>query len=239
MLQSSTYLLINFLAVIICFIASFDKRVQFYKHFGAFLIASTIVAIPFIAWDIWFTKIGVWWFNTDYTTGLIIAGLPIEEWMFFFFIPFACVFTYYCFDKFFDLQWTHGFNNVIVFVTTIVCVVAALLYHDKIYTFITALVTLVTVLYLHFIAKRDWIGQASFVFMILMVGFFLVNGVLTGTGLESPIVNYNPENFLGIRMLTIPIEDAVYGYAQFLLVVYFFKLFQKEEEVPVHKYQVS
>lgn len=124
MLQSSTYLLVNFFAIIICFIASFDKRVQFNKHFGTFLLSSTIVAIPFIAWDVWFTDMGVWWFNTDYTIGVIIAGLPIEEWMFFYFIPFACVFTYYCFDKFFDLSWTHVFNNVIVFVTTIVCVVA-------------------------------------------------------------------------------------------------------------------
>jgi len=50
---------------------------------------------------------------------------------------------------------------------------------------------------------------------------------LTGTGLESPIVNYNPKDFLGIRILTIPIEDAVYGYAQFLLVLYFFLKFKK------------
>ena len=229
MLQSSTYLLVNFFAVIICFLASFDKRIKFYKHFGTFLLSSTIVAIPFIAWDIWFTDMGVWWFNTDYTIGVILAGLPIEEWMFFYFIPFACVFTYYCFDKFFDLSWTHVFNNVIVFVTTIVCVVTALLYYDKIYTLVTALVTLVTMLYLHFLAKREWIGQASFVFMILMVGFFLVNGVLTGTGLESPIVNYNPEHFLDIRMLTIPIEDAVYGYSQFMLNIYFFTLFKKKK----------
>lgn len=228
MLQSSTYLLVNFFAIIICFIASFDKRVQFNKHFGTFLLSSTIVAIPFIAWDVWFTDMGVWWFNTDYTIGVIIAGLPIEEWMFFYFIPFACVFTYYCFDKFFDLSWTHVFNNVIVFVTTIVCVVAALLYHDKIYTFITALVTLATILYLHFIAKKEWIGQGSFVFMILMIGFFSVNGVLTGAGIESPIVNYNPEHFLDIRILTIPIEDAVYGYSQFMLNVYFFQLLRKK-----------
>lgn len=228
MLQSSTYLLINFFAIIICFIASFDKRVLFNKHFGTFLISSTIVAIPFIAWDVWFTDMGVWWFNTDYTIGVIIAGLPLEEWMFFYFIPFACVFTYYCFDKFFDLSWTHAFNNVIVFVTTIVCVVAALLYHDKIYTFITALITLATILYLHFIAKKEWIGQGSFVFMVLMIGFFAVNGVLTGTGLESPIVNYNPAHFLDIRILTIPIEDAVYGYSQFMLNVYFFQLLRKK-----------
>ncbi len=229
MLQSSTYLLINFLTIIICFIASFDKRIQFYKHFGTFLLSSTIVAIPFISWDVWFTDMGVWWFNTDYTLGVIIAGLPMEEWLFFYCIPFACVFTYYCFDKFFDLSWTSVFNNVIVFLTMIVCVVAALLYHDKIYTFITALVTLATVLYLHFIAKKEFIGQVSFLYLILMVGFFTVNGVLTGTGLDSPIVNYNPEHFLDIRILTIPIEDAVYGYSQFMLNVYFFLLLKKKE----------
>lgn len=227
MLQSSTYLLINFFTVIICFIASFDKRVQFHKHFGTFLLSSTVVAIPFIAWDIWFTKMGVWWFNTDYTMGWVIAGLPLEEWMFFYFIPFACVFTYYCFDKFFNLKWTQGLNNIIVFFTTIVCVVVALLYYEKIYTLVTAIVTLLTVIFLHFIAKKDWIGQASLVFLVLMLGFFPVNGVLTGTGIASPIVNYNPENFLGIRLLTIPIEDAVYGYSQFLLNVYFFELFRK------------
>lgn len=177
MLQSSTYLLVNFFAIIICFIASFDKRIQFYKHFGTFLLSSTIVAIPFIAWDVWFTDMGVWWFNTDYTIGVIIAGLPLEEWLFFYCIPFACVFTYYCLDKFFDLSWANVFNNVIVFITTIVCVVTALLYFDRIYTLVTALVTLATLFYLHFIAKKEWIGQASFVFMILMVGFFAVNGV--------------------------------------------------------------
>ncbi len=61
-----------------------------------------------------------------------------------------------------------------------------------------------------------------------MLGFFPVNGILTGTGLESPIVNYNPDDFLGIRMGTIPIEDAVYGYTQFLLVLYFFKQFKSK-----------
>jgi|SRR5690554_1422213 len=231
MLQSSTYLLINFFTVIICFIASFDKRIQFNKYFGTFLLSSTIVAIPFIAWDVWFTSKGVWWFNLDYTIGLTIAGLPIEEWMFFYFIPFACVFTYFCFEKFFNLSRAQVFNNVIVFVTTIVCVVAALLYYDKIYTLITSLVTLATVLYLHFIAKREWIGQASFVFLILMAGFFLVNGILTGTGLESPIVNYYPAHFLDIRMLSIPIEDAVYGYSQFMLNIYFFNLIRKKRQV--------
>jgi hypothetical protein len=31
-------------------------------------------------------------------------------------------------------------------------------------------------------------------------------------------------------MFTIPVEDAVYGYSQFLLNIYFFKLLQQRNE---------
>ena len=229
-----TYSLILFFTVIVCFIASFDKRLLFHEHFGAFIKASVLVAIPFIVWDVLFTKNGVWWFNTDYTLGIMIAGLPLEEILFFIFIPFSCVFTYYCIDKYYKLTWLSGFNNLIVFISTIVCSVIALLHYDKIYTLVTAVVTIATLIYLHFIVRVDWISKASVVFTILMLGFFPVNGVLTGSFIENPIVNYNPKDFLGIRIITIPIEDAVYGYAQFLLVLYFFKKFQTKKETKVN-----
>ena len=221
-----TYLLILLFTVVICFIASFDRRILFNHYFGAFIKSAILVAIPFIAWDVWFTAKGVWWFNTDYTLGVVIAGLPLEEWLFFIFIPFSCVFTYFCFDKFFKLEWLSAFNNIVVFISVVVCSVIALLHYDKIYTLVTAIATMTTLIYLHFIARADWIGKASLVYAILMLGFFPVNGILTGSGLETPIVNYNPGDFLGIRIGTIPIEDAVYGYTQFLLVLYFFKQFK-------------
>jgi lycopene cyclase domain-containing protein len=229
-MMAYTYSLILFFTVIICFVASFDKRIQFNHHFGAFLKAAIVVAIPFIIWDIWFTAHGVWWFNTNYTLGITIAGLPLEEILFFIFIPFSCIFTYYTIDKYYKWEVLSAFNNLLVFVSLIILSVVGLLNTDKIYTFITALVTVLTLLYLHFVAKVTWLTKASLVFTILMLGFFPVNGVLTGSFIENPIVNYNPNDFLGIRMFTIPIEDAVYGYSQFLLVLYFFKLFKQKRE---------
>ncbi len=228
MLQPYTYLLINFFTICICLVASFDKRIQFNHYFGVFLLSCTVVALPFIAWDVAFTKAGVWWFNTNYTLGITIANLPLEECLFFYCIPFSCVFTYFCFDKFFNLSWASAFNNLIVFVSVIVCAVIALLFPDKIYTFVTALVTIGVLIFIHFVVRKAWIGKASLVYIILIPGFLLVNGVLTGTWLEAPIVNYNAPDFLGIRIGTIPIEDAVYGYSLFVLNIYFFDLFKKK-----------
>lgn len=224
-----TYSLILFFTVIICFIASFDHRIRFNRYFSAFIKAAVIVAVPFIAWDVWFTAEGVWWFNTDYTLGIGLAGLPIEEWLFFVCIPFSCIFTYYSIEKFFNWNQLSAFNNIIVFISVILCSVTALIHHDKIYTLVTAVVTVATLLFLHFVKRVQWLGKATAVYCLLMLGFFPVNGVLTGTGLESPIVNYNPEDFMGIRMLTIPVEDAVYGYTQFLLILFFFHFFKEKQ----------
>ncbi len=224
-----TYLLVDFFTVIICFIASFDSRIKFNLHFRAFLKAAVLAAIFYIVWDVWFTKMGIWWFNEKYTVGFNILGLPIEEWLFFFCIPFACVFTYFCLNHFFRLAWANRFNKFIAWITVVGCLIASVIFHEKMYPFVTALVGLLAMVYLYFMAKVKWIGQATFVYLILLPGFFLVNGVLTGTGLQSPIVNYNPKEILNIRMWTIPIEDAVYGYAQFLIVIYLFKKFKTKD----------
>ena len=130
-MHAYTYLLVNFLTVIICFIFSFDKRIQFHLHFGAFLKGSALVAAPFILWDIWFTHAGVWWFNDTYTIGWRIAGLPVEEWLFFICIPFSCVFTYFCLDKFFDLGWANRLSRIIVWLTVVVCVSVAVVFSEK------------------------------------------------------------------------------------------------------------
>ncbi|AZA54652.1 lycopene cyclase domain-containing protein [Chryseobacterium sp. G0201] len=225
-----TYLLINFFTVFICFIFSFHHKIKFNRHFGAFFSASFLVALVFIIWDAWFTKIGVWWFNDHYLLGIRVLNLPIEEILFFICIPFSCVFTYFCLDKFFKLDWKPLPEKIFVIISIILALIIAVYFHDKIYTFMTFLTTAVSMFVLYFVLKARWIGKASFIYLILMPGFLAVNGILTGTGLESPIVNYNPQNFMGIRMLTIPLEDTAYGYEMILWNLFLFKKFKKEDE---------
>ena len=44
--------------------------------------------------DSFFTKYGIWSFNDSYILGYKVCLLPVEEWMFFIFVPFACLFIY-------------------------------------------------------------------------------------------------------------------------------------------------
>jgi lycopene cyclase domain-containing protein len=69
----------------------------------------------------------------------------------------------------------------------------------------------------------------SFAFSLLP--FFIVNGLLTGTGLSHPIVWYNNAENLSIRLGTIPVEDVSYSYNMlvtiFLLSRYFLRVSTK------------
>jgi len=97
-----------------------------------------------------------------------------------------------------------------------------ILYREKLYTSTTFFSTAITCLILKFLFRINWFGKACTVFGVLLVPFFLVNGILTGTGLAEPIVRYNPAENLGIRLLTIPIEDFLYGFELFILNLFFY-----------------
>lgn len=226
--MQATYLLINFFTVLLCFIFSFHPKIRYNKHFGAFLLSSALVGTVFIIWDIWFTKMGVWWFNDDYLLGIRFFGLPLEEILFFICIPFSCVFTYYCLDSFFKLDWKPFPQKTFVIITTLFSLIIAVYFNDRIYTFVTFLSLGISLFILYFLLGSRWIGKSTIIYLILIPEFFFVNGILTGSGLQSPIVNYNPEDFIGFRIITIPIEDFFYGFEMILWNLYFFRRFKKE-----------
>jgi lycopene cyclase domain-containing protein len=82
---------------------------------------------------------------------------------------------------------------------------------------------------LKFRFKITWLPQFLMTYLVLLLPFFIVNGLLTGTGLASPIVWYNNAENMEIRLLTIPLEDVFYGFGLLFLNVFFFEIFKKNE----------
>ncbi|HEX6915335.1 MAG TPA: lycopene cyclase domain-containing protein [Chitinophagaceae bacterium] len=217
-----TYLLVNLLAVIVPLAWSFHPRIRFYRQWKFAIPSILLAAALFIAWDIYFTSIGVWAFNQDYVTGLMISGLPLEEWLFFFCIPYACLFTWFCLTRFFDFRWNRGYLRIFTAIFSASLLVIGVLYHDRLYTSAAFISAAVLCILLAFVLKANWIGKAFTVYAILLLPFFIVNGILTGTGLNEPVVWYNDQENLGLRIGTIPVEDIFYGFALFLLNLFLF-----------------
>lgn len=224
----STYLLIDICTILVPFIFSFHPGIKFYKQWRRFFPAMLITAAVFISWDAYFTSIGVWNFNPDYTLGMSLFGLPIEELLFFICVPYACVFTYYCLDKFYRLDWSNTGESITCIVISLILVAIAILYIDRMYTSVTFLTTATLCLLIKFVARINWFGKAVSVYIVLLVPFLIVNGLLTGTGLDEAVVRYNDSENLGLRILTIPVEDTVYGFELFLLNLFLYHSINKK-----------
>jgi lycopene cyclase domain-containing protein len=223
--MKSLYLLVNFFTIIVPFVFSFHPKIKFHLTWKAFFPAAILVGVLFVIWDELFTAMGVWGFNPDYVAGVYIFNLPLEELLFFICIPFSCVFTYFCLDRFFDLSWNPKIEAGFCLAFSLALMLVGIVYHDRIYTLVTFISTGLVCLTLKFILKVDWFGKAAFVYGILLMPFLIVNGVLTGTGIDAPVVWYDHSENLDIRILTIPIEDAFYGFELILVNLYLYKLF--------------
>jgi len=218
-----TYLLINFFTILVPFLFSFHPKIRFDKEWKRFLPAMIIVAVIFILWDIYFTKLGVWNFNPRYVTGIYLSELPLEELLFFICVPYACVFTYYCLDKFFKLDWSNSAESSTCIAFAILLFVIGGLNIGKLYTSVTFISTAIVCLLMQFYFRIKWFGKALTVYAVLLIPFLIVNGLLTGTGLEEAVVRYNNNENLGIRILTIPVEDTVYGFELYILNLFFYQ----------------
>ncbi|MEO5648390.1 MAG: lycopene cyclase domain-containing protein [Ginsengibacter sp.] len=226
--MKSLYLLVNFFTVIIPLLFSFHPKIKFYKTWKSFFIASILVGILFIIWDFIFTHLGVWNFNPRYVTGVYFFTLPVEEILFFICIPFSCVFTYYCLDKFYNLSWNRRAESIFCIILSLFLLITGFVFHERLYTSVTFISTAFICLLLQFIFKINWFGKAVSVYAILLIPFLIVNGILTGTGLEEPVVRYNDLENTGIRILTIPVEDVFYGFEMILLNIYLYKLLESK-----------
>lgn len=178
----------------------------------------------FIPWDVIFTINGIWGFNPDYFLNTKILSLPLEEWLFFICIPFACVFTHYALLLYFPKMKLGENSSKSIAVGLMLTLVFVLIFnYDKWYTLVNfSLAIPLTLIVLKYNPKL--LQHFFLTFLVMLIPFFIVNGVLTGSWIENQVVWYNNAENLGIRMGTIPVEDSIYAYSMILMSLFFFEL---------------
>jgi len=225
------YLFLNIASFSIPFAYSFEKKMRFIKWYKSVFISLIVTAVFFIAWDVYFTQIGVWGFNSNYYLGSKFLGLPFEEILFFICIPYASIFTHYALRYFFkNLKLTKKMTKIITAVLLLFALVVLFTFYNKYYTFSVFLVFVLLLMYsLKF--DKDILPRFYISFLVILIPFFLVNGILTGSFIADEVVWYNNNENLGFRLFTIPVEDVFYAFDLLylnIILIEFFKTKFKE-----------
>lgn len=229
--NSYVYLALDIFTLLGPLLLSFDKRVAFYKDWKFLFPALAMVSSVYILWDIAFTLFEIWSFNSEYLMGIFIWHLPIEEWLFFLVVPYACLFIYRCLETYFPkLQ---GPQNVAYYIALSGFTLITIANYDKLYTGITfGLLSLsfISALAIPLFRKiiKEKFKLISLTWLVSAIPMFYVNGKLT----SLPVVVYDNSQNLAFRLGTIPVEDFFYNLLYIFWLVILYETFKKSVKVP-------
>ena len=224
-----TYLAVDIGCILFPFIFSFLPRFNFISRWRYFLLPCLATGLFFVVWDILFTKWGIWSFNPRYVVGAYAYGLPLEEYMFFLCIPYACVFTYHCMTLFFTFS-VAARTAIFKWVFIIALLAVALFNIHRLYTSVTFIFLAAFLLLLSW-KRVTYLPTFFATFILILIPFFISNGILTGSLLHRTVVSYNDAHNLGIRMFTIPFEDTFYGMLLLLMNVAGYEYLKERKKV--------
>lgn len=226
-----TYLIINILCISFPIIWSFEKKMFFFSKWKFVFISIAIVGTVFLIWDSFFTYIGVWGFNPNYLIGIYLYNIPLEEFLFFITVPFASLFIYESVKFYFNDKLHIRYSGLFTIVFIVGFAVLGCLNTQKWYTTLAFTGSAIFLCYKFLVLKKTSITIFLVSYLIVLIPFFIVNSALTGLFTENPIVWYNNEENLGIRLGTIPIEDLGYNFLMLLMHVTFYERFQNQQKI--------
>ncbi|HEX2899446.1 MAG TPA: lycopene cyclase domain-containing protein [Bacteroidia bacterium] len=223
-----SYLLINLFTLAGPMARSFEPRIAYWRKWKALFPAIGLTMLLFITWDAVFTHWGVWGFTPAYLVGIDLINLPIEEWLFFITIPYACLFIYEVLNLFIRRDVLGPASTSIAVVFMLLGGLMLLLYPGRLYTQSASLVMIILLAINLWVLRSPWLGRFFLAYLVSLIPFVLVNGILTGAVTAEPIVWYNDDENMGMRFITIPLEDFFYGLDLMLLNLMLYERFKRK-----------
>jgi lycopene cyclase domain-containing protein len=223
---SNLYLWLNAAALSVPLLLSFDGKVRFFRTWRYLLPAILLVGIPFVAWDIHFTQSGYWGFNDRYLSGIEFFGLPLAEVLFFVTVPYSCTFIYACLKAYFGNRINELRLDPVLYIIIASALLLNVVHMGNPYTLsATLLAALIAAALLYY--RPAYLNHLIAAFVVSIIPFLLMNGILTGSMIAEEIVWYNSAAFSGWRVLTIPVEDLFYSFSLISLVIVVQELLRK------------
>ena len=212
--QNYWYLLILFVMAAVTMFLFIKKTIVFFTELKYMIPAIIFSGAIFILLNIRLLETGIISFNYNYLTGKNILSLPIEEWLFLLLISLFSFSVYILvnvnlanFEK----------PNLFLAISVILLLVfgfEAWFSREKLVPFF--IFFLLTIYFGYTIFRNRFKLHLSKFYVsygIAVVPFFLFKGILY----SLPVILYNNEHILGIRLFSVPIEE--FGFFFLLMLI--------------------
>lgn len=213
------YLLFNLVIFISPLVAGRFYRFTVYPKLRPLLISITFPALFFLLYDYLATG-RFWMFNSRYIFGIYLTKLPLEEVLFFFTVPFSVLFLWLNFSR---LTKKSQLVSPAYFFTILGFTCVFLLYaftKGLPYTASVLVIFVLSLVVCRFFTPL-FTRSAFLWFVLVVIGLTTIfNYILTAL----PVVIYNPSYLSGAKIITIPLEDYIFGLS---LVVFNLSLYTK------------
>jgi len=203
------YLLFDLLILAGPLALSLMPRHDFLARARSIVLATVVVAVPFVVWDSAVTG-SHWWFDARYTVGLGVFGLPIEEILFFIAVPYACAFSWETLVGGAKARATISAWVYLLPAIVLLAGVGMLVGGGPGYTALTLFALGLAGTLDHMLGTGLLRMPRYWTFAGLVIAF---TGVFNSYLTWRPVVHYGESYQLGFRLGTIPVEDFGYGLA--------------------------
>lgn len=238
--MKAEYLIFNLIIIFSLISANFFYKKMVFPSLKTSLTAISPVAMFFIIWDILVTN--DWWaFNSKHNLGIYFFNLPIEEVMFFFTVPYACLTLWINLKnnkninkiKFLQKDFIKSKDTKIFYVATTILfllfMINALHFGDldqsREYT-----LTVLSLLFITFI--NDYFSNLflfkKIKFLTLIFIVIILTTIFNGYLTMRPVVTYNQHVKTDLLVYTIPIEDYLYGLILIINIIYIYEKLNKK-----------
>jgi lycopene cyclase domain-containing protein len=214
------YLIFNIVIIlgpILVYLFGTNKMVK--PNSRSMIYAILIGAAFFVIWDELVIDY-FWSFNREYIIGFLIGKIPIEEMLFFISVPFACLLLWVNYKNYISNKIIKNFVPSLIalsFFLSCTFLIYGKVYSGTVFFVFFGVVIIDILLKTNLFTKKSFI---IFIFGITNLLTFIFNLYLTA----RPVVLYNELIKTNINLITIPMEDFIYGMALIALVIIIYEM---------------
>lgn len=191
-------------------------RAGFYK---TWLLPIVLGSMVFLAWDIYFSYLSIWGFNERYLTGNRIANFPLEEVVWFPVIGCCSLYIYFLMER---EKWAllEQRGWVLAILVCFGLFLFWMFYFDRLYSSFAVWSIFIVIWLWYWSEIQDKLMNFMGAFMIITLPMLIMDGMLTGIFTQEALIIYNPSENSGIRIISIPIEDFLFGFSFLAFIVW-------------------